>query len=685
MPLLGSSPLGLVLDSNDAVRAKIGSYVLDSTTGDGKSYYTSLFGRDSNGQSTNQFNYNQDDSDLFNISTQDIISFCDNHPMMKLTYADFAYLKNLGVYPNNRLIIARRFAAPVNDDLINNTESQMAPLSTLISWVPDNEEFFEVSYNENWTDAETSIKNLLNEASENRDLLAGDNAGKALGTYLMSGAMAIPLPGWAEGLQYEVFKELGLTSRQATDLPFGNPNLIRKAKRRETAGKDDAFEGMSAKISVKMIIEYEQKFISGVDPTGVYYDIIANALSFGTSDSKFMFNEEALGADNKFSIFLNQLGSGDNGLVLKALTTFANALGNALSNVASAIVDALTNTFSAAKDAAKSATEEGKGAVSAAASAAEVVAKSLFGLLSKVIAGVVSKYKVRIVGILDALTGSPSTPWHVTIGNPKRPIFSSGDMLTDDIKLTFGKLLAYNDLPSSIKIELTLTNARGLGAQEIFRKLNCGQTRTFRRLRLDIASTEVDASQIAISKETQGKLDKIGTKDEKAVGQESAGSNSGDQTPLANEDQSKSTSPSNKNNPVNKTAQATPNTVNAEFDCVKNYNFIIDQIILVLALKDTYGSKGKPLLEAYSGTFIDDAVLAANIIRSVLIKNKLKANVDAVGKCAEIKGKLDNSISAIIKGVNSRSNAVKVEYFVLGSNTASRSFTITQKILNCDY
>ena len=43
-------------------------------------------------------------------------------------------------------------------------------------------------------------------------------------------------------------------------------------------------------------------------------------------------------------------------------------------------------------------------------------------------------------------------------------------MLVEDVKITFGKLLAYNDLPSSVKIGLTLTNARTLGAQEIFAK-----------------------------------------------------------------------------------------------------------------------------------------------------------------------------------------------------------------------
>jgi hypothetical protein len=91
--------------------------------------------------------------------------------------------------------------------------------------------------------------------------------------------------------------------------------------------------------------------------------------------------------------------------------------------------------------------------------------------------GLGAKYKHVLMGIVSALTGAPSTPWHVTIGNPLRPIFSSGDMYTDSVKLTLGPTLAFNDLPSSVDIEFTLTSARTCGIDEIFRKLSTGEIR----------------------------------------------------------------------------------------------------------------------------------------------------------------------------------------------------------------
>ena len=78
----------------------------------------------------------------------------------------------------------------------------------------------------------------------------------------------------------------------------------------------------------------------------------------------------------------------------------------------------------------------------------------------------------------------PSTPWHITIGNPLRPIFCAGDMyMADDMILKLGPNLAFNDLPSNIIAEFTLTNARAWGLQEILAKFNAGSLRVSNGLR----------------------------------------------------------------------------------------------------------------------------------------------------------------------------------------------------------
>ena len=671
MSQLGSSPLGLVMNTSVSSQPKIGSYVLGDSE-NGKRLFNSIFGRNGDEVSTHQFDYSGDDSSIFDIKTQDIIEYCQRYPLMRLTYADFAYLKNLGVYPNNRLIIARRFSAPVGDDLINNLDNNTFPLATLISWVPDNEDFFDVNFNENWTEGDTSFKTLLDEASQNGDLLGGDNMGKKLGSFLAEGAGAIPLPGWSEGLQYELFKKLGLTDLKASDLPFGNPNLIRSSKRRNVADKDGSFEGVKSSFSVKMKVEYEQKFISGIDPTGVYYDIIANALSFGTSVSKFMFKPEALGANNQFAVFLNNLGSGNLNKVGEALSAFATAISEALKSIAGSIASAVAGLWEGKEKEAKEKEqaakdkEDGVAAkiVDGAASATKFVAKKIAELISNIVAGVISKYKVRVISILDSLTGSPSAPWHVTIGNPKRPILSSGDMVVDKVDVKFGKLLAYNDLPSSITLEVTLTNARSYGSQEIFQKLNCGRERSYKVIRKDILSVDGELNTPA----------KVTTAEEVEESmRQSNNDGAGQGAPIDNS--------TNAN-------QNKPGVIKGTAECFKNHNYIIDQIISVLALRDTYGfedGKKVPLLKKWKKFWNDVEIGAENSVRVLLVQRALASEVAAASACPSVRDTLTANLEKVYAGIKSKSIVVLDYYDPSSIGSASGSANIVKKIVNCDF
>ena len=401
--------------------------------------------------------------EIYDTSIVSVVQYCKDFPSMKLDYADFAYLKNVGVYPNNRLMIARRFPAGVSNDL---TSIKTTPLSTLIGWVKDGEDFISVQYSEDWTNAEASFEEVLNDIG--KDAKASQDQGTDLGSLAAKAFDAIPLQGFMEGIQYEVMKNMGLSDAGIGNSPLGNPNLIREAQRRSTVAKGEAGSGLKASFTVKMVVEYEQKFINGVDPTLVYMDILQNALTFGTSDSFFQFSS-AFGTGT--SKIIQDLISGDLGAIAKALGEFVQKLLDAIANVGKKLIDALIDP----------------------PNEKEPTADQIFDVIKKAFAStighVVSKYKIRLIGIANALTGSPSTPWHITIGNPKKPLFSSGDMLCGGVTLTLGKNLAFNDLPSYIKLEFDLTNARSLGAQEIFNRFNTGKGRSYVRFNKSFVET----------------------------------------------------------------------------------------------------------------------------------------------------------------------------------------------------
>jgi len=471
-PLIGGSPLGgFVYDNtNQGYSIQQGDKIddLDSV----KSLFNNTNLRPFKSINDNSFDSNvyknkiidsYNDS-TYDISTLDLIDWSkkSGNASIELNEMDFIFLKNLGVYTNNRLIIARRFPFGIYDDLTNTASKNTKPISKLISWVKDGEDFISIDFSEKWVESEASFVEILNGIGKDMttNISKMDNP-TDWGSAAAAGGGIVPLAGFTEVFQYNVLNKLAGTQMSTVDfttLPQGNPNLIRESKRRSVASSGkEPFSGLKGAFQVTMKIEYEQKYVYGIDPAFAYYSIIANALSFGTSVSSFNFT----GALSKeLKKFVDDISSGDSNRLIGALVDFVAAIVGALQDMASQLVNAVKSIV--------------KGDVSLTQ-----VGSQILKTIAKGIGSIINKYKVRIIGVINSLTGTPSGPWHITIGNPKHPIFSSGDMIVDNVKMTLGNVLAFNDLPSSIALEVNFSSARNLGSQEIFQKLNCGKERTY--------------------------------------------------------------------------------------------------------------------------------------------------------------------------------------------------------------
>ena len=400
--------------------------------------------------------------------------------------ADFAYLKNIGVLPNNRLMIARRFAAATSDNIMVpkiSGKGELGAMATLISWVPDGEDFLDFSFGEEWMEAEADFKGILSSLGEDIGLSNLGGIGGAAGNIL-------PLPGFTEIFQRAFLSKLGLLEESAAgSIPAGNPNLIKSAKRRKTIGYSEAGAGLKTGISIKMVCEYELKYISGIDPSIVWMDLLGMILRFGTSSS------ETYGLSGAAASKLIGWANNPDTLIRDVVSSIGKALKDVVIEVGKKIKEIYDAATAAAdkilKEEASDAKKDGgtpsepPSAGEMAKEAAEVakdlsigVLRSIEAAAGKITSGLVQKYRVRVIGIVNALSGLPSTPWHITIGNPMRPMFCSGDMLTESVQVKLGPQLGFNDLPSSITVEFTLANARPLGLQEIMGKFNSGYLRT---------------------------------------------------------------------------------------------------------------------------------------------------------------------------------------------------------------
>lgn len=392
---------------------------------------------------------------------------------------DFAYLKDIGVFPNNRLMIARRFLSPHGDNIYGKFKGVTSiPTSILISWKPQDEDFVEVSFGEEWVPANADFTNVLNSLGED----FGAKERLKIGDTGNAGFNIVSLPGFTETIQRNILTQMGILDKDGIDkpLPSGNPNLIKEAKRRKNIPYTDAGSGLKCKVSIKMTCVYEQKFISGIDPTIVFQDLIMNILRFGTSKS------DIYGLSKTFATNVEKWINNPSTLA----EDFTKYITNALTALKEDIKTAINGFFgtedptkfdkegNAEQKTAQQQTEEKNAALTKDKNKAQQQFDNLLANVGTAIKKTIQKYRLEIEGIARALSGMPSTPWHITIGNPLRPVFCAGDMYMDsEMTLKLGPTLAFNDLPSSITADFTLTNARSWGLQEIAAKFNAGSLR----------------------------------------------------------------------------------------------------------------------------------------------------------------------------------------------------------------
>jgi hypothetical protein len=78
------------------------------------------------------------------------------------------------------------------------------------------------------------------------------------------------------------------------------------------------------------------------------------------------------------------------------------------------------------------------------------------------------------------LTGEAVGPWHLTIGNPRNPIMSMGNMIMIGSELQQSGPLGIDDFPSELKLTVTLKHGRPRDAVEIEKMYTKGRSSIYR-------------------------------------------------------------------------------------------------------------------------------------------------------------------------------------------------------------
>jgi hypothetical protein len=219
-------------------------------------------------------------------------------PGLIIKASDLAYLKELGVYPMNRMVILRRF--PEGCFVPNNLDEEMKvrPISTIIGWIPPDKNFGSITFNETW-----------GVHTERFDQLIGKILKDTTGIDI-AGAL-IPIPDFAQGILFEFYKHMKITDQGGSEdvddegfilsdgkkvdsywdynnLPIGDPNVLREGPFRDPDGQN-----ILSSFSFEFDTTYEQKLIGDVDPGSAMLDIIDNIYAMGTSNMKFYWSDNS--------------------------------------------------------------------------------------------------------------------------------------------------------------------------------------------------------------------------------------------------------------------------------------------------------------------------------------------------------------------------------------------------------
>lgn len=391
---------------------------------------------------------------------------------LNIKASDLAYLKDLGVYPINRMAILRRY--PDGSFVPENLEEMsIQPLSTVIGWIKEDQSFPTINFQETWGKTNKRFDVKLKEIIEKQFSKGG------------STTSIIPIPDFAQAILFESYKRADLTDTGYGDdnfelyddkefgnwglnnIPIGDPNVLQEAPFR-----DPETQNIVSNISFELETTYEQKLLGDVDPGSAMLDILDNLFAMGTSNMRYYWSE------NSPSILKAREATKNSGNDINAWWIFISEI---MSGFWSSIQSLFDDVKATGKDIFESITDP-------TIKTKDVLSGDISSLLKTIITSTLAIHRFELRGTIELMTGgkTSSTPWHLTLGNPLSPWISTPHIIIDSATIDTSTEMGFNDQPQWIKVKFSCKLSRSLGKQELLRLFNNSYRRTYSKPPLEL-------------------------------------------------------------------------------------------------------------------------------------------------------------------------------------------------------
>lgn len=405
---------------------------------------------------------------------------------LRLKAADFAYLRDLGIYPLNRMCILRRF--PDGAFLHENLEEMSCePIATCIGWVKADQNFGNISFNETW---DTTDKRFDQKLMEIVSKMPG-----------MDKTPISPIPDFAQGMLFEFYKRAGLTGIEEEtntytgvesggdasnwglmNIPIGDPNILHEGPYRPSESQN-----LKSDFTFDFETTYEQKMLGDIDPGSAMLDIIDNLLAIGTSNMKFYWSENSPTIVEARKAVSGKANDVDAWWIFIStiMESFWTSLSSLFQNITTktkeivtTIMDSVTTTMDSGTTNGSSGSS-GTGTNGGIKDGGEVTLDVIKKLMGTILTSTVAIHRYELRGSIELMTGGrlSSTPWHLTIGNPYSPWLSTNHIIVKSATIETSTEMGFNEQPKYLTVKFNCALSRSLGKQEILRMFN----NTYRR------------------------------------------------------------------------------------------------------------------------------------------------------------------------------------------------------------
>lgn len=370
--------------------------------------------------------------------------------------SDFLFAKHFERIPLNKLVTLRRFPFPTYDNLTWGENKAFKPIAQAITYFGEptgNElkELTKMAGEIKWKELEAQVHDVEgNEQGFESTPFVGQSGRLGAGLKFL-GALGSPgtqdLSGRKQANMQAAAK---YNNFEYTNRVLGPVNVVSKTHVRD--------RGIGASNEYSINFEYTLRSYNSINPRVAMLDLCCNMLALTFNNAKFW------GGANRYFPNQPQFGFlGDQkafyggrygeyiGSVVKQL---GDGLGKGLDMIGQLISGILSGDLS-------SLTGLGKKGGSA-----------LMDMQAQ-------KTRPQVLGFHALLTGLPIGEWHLTIGNPYRPILSLGNMIVSNFEMELDGHLGIDDFPSDLKFVIKLKNGRPRDKGDLESMMSLGEGRMY--------------------------------------------------------------------------------------------------------------------------------------------------------------------------------------------------------------